>query len=153
MGHDPAEQADVLRDSWERGNGVILRQLTGAGWYHRHQVPVYIYGAPLVDFLLRRFGPEKFLELYTSCRVSTFDADCRRVLGLDVDGLDASLRLEGTPTRQLPGDRAARTLGTREAVSSVFVGLTRTIGRTDGPDGFSLTYTVPVCPRRSGFPA
>lgn len=57
MGHDPAEQADVRKDGWERGNGFTLRQLTGADWYHRHQVLVSIHGAPLVDFLLRRFGP------------------------------------------------------------------------------------------------
>ena len=39
-------------------------------------------------------GREKFLELYTTCRPATFDADCRRILGLDVDGLDAALRAE-----------------------------------------------------------
>ena len=48
----------------------------------------------LVNFLLRRFGPEKFLELYTTCRQATFESDCRRILGLDLDGLDAAYRAE-----------------------------------------------------------
>lgn len=94
MGTDPVEAAQSLRDGYERGHGFTLRQLTGARWYYRHQSPAYAYGGPLVDFLLRRFGPEKFLELYTTCRPATFDADCRRILGLDVDGLDAALRAE-----------------------------------------------------------
>src|SRR5262249_8598389 len=94
MGEDPVEQSRGLKEQWERGDGFTLRQLTGARWYHRHQNPVYACGAPLVDFLLRRFGPDKFLELYTTGRPATFDADCRRILGLDVDGLDAALRAD-----------------------------------------------------------
>jgi hypothetical protein len=94
MGHDPVMQALSLKQIWERGNGLALRQFAGADWYHRHKGPAYGYGATLVDFLLRRFGPAKFLELYTTCREATFDADCQRILGLDVDGLDAALRAE-----------------------------------------------------------
>jgi hypothetical protein len=94
MGSDPVEQARRLQEDWERGNGFTLRQLTGAHWYHRHQNPVYDYGAALVDFLLRRFGSEKFLDLYTTCGQASFDADCLRILGLDVDGLAAALRAE-----------------------------------------------------------
>ena len=94
MGGDPVIKATNLKGEWERGNGFTLRQLTGVNWYHRHQNPVYLYGASLVDFLLRRFGPEKFLELYTTCSQATFESDCRRILGLDLDGLDAALRSE-----------------------------------------------------------
>jgi hypothetical protein len=47
-----------------------------------------------VNFLLRRFGPVAFLELYTTCGPSTFESDCRRILGLDLDGLDAAYRTE-----------------------------------------------------------
>ena len=47
-----------------------------------------------MNFLLRRFGPEAFLELYTTCSPSTFESDCRRILGLDLDGLDAAYRAE-----------------------------------------------------------
>jgi hypothetical protein len=94
MGYDVIVQAKVLKEQFDRGNGITLCQFTGANWYHRHQAPAYGYGAPLVNYLLHRFGPEKFIELYTTCSPSTFEADCRRILGLDLDGLDAALRAE-----------------------------------------------------------
>jgi hypothetical protein len=89
MGLDALEQAGALRDALARGSGMTVRQLTSPDWYDRHQWPVYQHGAPLVDVLLRRFGPEKFLALYSTCRSSRFEADCQRILGLDLDGLDA----------------------------------------------------------------
>ena len=94
MGSDPVEQATHVKEGLERGNLLSLRQLIGASWYHRHEAPVYVYGGPLVNFLLRRFGPEKLLELYTTCRQPTFEADCQRILGLDVDGIDAAFRAD-----------------------------------------------------------
>src|SRR5262249_7138119 len=56
--------------------------------------PVYGQGAPLVNTLLERFGPDRFLALYTTCRLATFDADCRRILGVSVDELDAAYRAD-----------------------------------------------------------
>jgi hypothetical protein len=94
MGSDPIEKARILKHGWERGHGFTLRQLTGEEWYGQHESPAYLYGGPLVDFLLCRFGPEKFLELYTTCGRTTFDADCRRILSVDIDALDAALRAE-----------------------------------------------------------
>ncbi len=94
QGTDPVDQAV---DAWEalmQGRGLTLRQLTGPGWYNRHEWPVYFHGAPLVNFLLDRFGPERFLQLYTTCNPSTFESDCRRILGLDLDGLDAAYRAD-----------------------------------------------------------
>jgi hypothetical protein len=94
QGDDPIDQAFHLRESWARGSGLTLRQLTGPDWYDRHEWAAYTHGAALVDFLLRRFGPETFLELYATCRQATFESDCRRVLGLDLDGLDAAFRAD-----------------------------------------------------------
>ena len=48
----------------------------------------YIQGAILVDYILREFGPDRFLSLYTTCRQATFEEDCRRILGVSVDELD-----------------------------------------------------------------
>ncbi len=45
-------------------------------------------------FLLCRFGPEAFLKLYTTSSPLTFESDCRRILVLDLDGLDAAYRSE-----------------------------------------------------------
>jgi len=35
-----------------------------------------------------------FLKLFTTCSQSTFEADCRRILGLDLDALDAAVQAE-----------------------------------------------------------
>jgi hypothetical protein len=92
QGSDPLEQARFLWERLENGTAYTLRQLTGPDWYNRHEWPAYNQGAPLVNFLLDRFGPERFIELYATCSQATFEADCRRILGLDLDGLDAALR-------------------------------------------------------------
>ena len=94
QGIDPVMLAYTVREKLDDGSALSLRQLAGPDWYDRHEEPVYFPGAVLVNFLLRRFGPEKFLELYTTCRQATFEADCRRILGLDLDGLDAAYRAE-----------------------------------------------------------
>lgn len=94
QGDDPVDQAARVREDIEQGSGLTLRQLVGPDWYDRHEWPAYQHGAPLVNLLLRQFGPEKFLELYTTCRRSTFEDDCRRILGLDLDGLDAAFRAD-----------------------------------------------------------
>jgi hypothetical protein len=92
QGTDPSDQAIRVREGLEKGEGYTLRQLTGPDWYDRHEWPVYLHGAVLVNFILERLGPERFLRLYTTCSQSTFESDCRRILGLDLDGLDAAYR-------------------------------------------------------------
>lgn len=82
----PAEEAwtsRALRD-W-----LSLQQLTGPEWAGRHDGPVYRQGAPLVNYLLDKFGPETFLQLYTTCHRRTFADDCQRMLGVTLDELDA----------------------------------------------------------------
>ena len=74
---------------WQRNERLpSLRELVGPEWYFRMRRPVYVYGGPLVDYLLREYGADKFFELYTTCRQETFEADCRRVLGVGLDGLE-----------------------------------------------------------------
>jgi hypothetical protein len=94
QGDDPVDQATQAWNDLIQDNGLSLRQLTGPDWYNRHEWPVYLHGAPLVNFLLDRLGPERFLRLYTTCAKSTFELDCRRILGLDLDGLDAAYRAD-----------------------------------------------------------
>jgi hypothetical protein len=94
QGIDRAILAYRVRADLDDGKALTLRQLTGPDWYHRHKEPAYSQGATLVNFLVRRFGPEAFLELYTTCSQSTFESDCQRILGLDLDGLDAAYRAE-----------------------------------------------------------
>jgi hypothetical protein len=74
-----------------RGQWLTLRELAGPAWYHQHSGPVYTQGHLWVEFLLRRFGVDRLLELCNTCRPDTFDADCRRVYGSGVDELEAML--------------------------------------------------------------
>jgi len=55
-------------------------------------------GAPLVAFLVREYGGERFLELCNTCHQKTFDGDCRRVLGVGVDQLERLLEADGART-------------------------------------------------------
>jgi hypothetical protein len=47
-----------------------------------------------VNFILSRFGPDRFIQLYTTCRRATFADDCRRILGITLDELDTAYRAE-----------------------------------------------------------
>jgi hypothetical protein len=89
-GVDPA---DLARRAWlarDRGEVYALATLCGPEWYGRHWWPVYVQGGPLVNFLLERFGPERFLRLYTTSRRATIAADVPRVLGMTLEALDAA---------------------------------------------------------------
>ncbi len=107
QGSDRLHQAFQVRDYFEEGRALTLRQLTGPDRYDRHKWEAYLQGAPLVNFLLDRFGPDRFVQLYTECSPSTFESDCRRILGLDLDGLDAVFRadIERRVTRAGPIER------------------------------------------------
>jgi hypothetical protein len=73
------------------GSRSCLRDLTEAKWYHHASGPVYPVGGGFVDFLIRQFGAEKFLELYFTCRAGRFEEDCQRVLGRNLDALEQQL--------------------------------------------------------------
>jgi hypothetical protein len=86
------EKAVAVR-AWERrenGESIPLREMTGPLWYNRHHWPAYFQGAALVNHILRKHGPEKFLDLFRTCRPATFADDCRRVLGMSLDELDTA---------------------------------------------------------------
>ena len=87
----PAEElAYTAWDDRERGRSLTLRQLVAADWYWYSGPAAYNQGAPLVNYLLRVYGPERFLKLYTTCQQATFEADCRATLGIGLDELDAA---------------------------------------------------------------
>ncbi len=88
MGRDPGELDARLWDMREQGQSGTLAKLTGPDWYGRHEWAAYVHGAPLVNYLLREFGPERFLKWYITCRPGTVDADCRAALGVGLDELD-----------------------------------------------------------------
>jgi hypothetical protein len=89
-GVKPADLARRALEARDRGEVYALTTLCGPEWYGRHWWPVYVQGGPLVNFLLERFGPERFLRLYTTSRRATIAADVRRVLGMTLEALDAA---------------------------------------------------------------
>ncbi len=104
----PAEE--LARTAWndrENGRSLTLRQLVAPDWYWYSGPAAYDLGAPLVNYILRVYGPERFLKLYTTCQQATFEADCRATLGIGLDELDAAcwgdteqiVRRSGPPTR------------------------------------------------------
>ncbi|MDG3005568.1 hypothetical protein [Paludisphaera mucosa] len=103
------DRGEIRRQVWNlrrSGETRPLRTLVGPGWYHAHAGMAYPQGAVLVDHILDAYGPDKFLELYTQCGPATFDADCRRVLGVDVETLDAACRAEVAREAPRPADVA-----------------------------------------------
>jgi hypothetical protein len=100
-----AEWRDATRTMWDRegferlvaevagaqGEVSYLRALTGPSWYHHDAGPVYAVGGAFVDFLLRRYGAGRFVDLYFACRPGTFEAECRRAYGTDIETPEAEL--------------------------------------------------------------
>ena len=104
----PAEElAHTAWNDRKNGQSLTLRQLVARDWYWYSGPAAYHQGAPLVNYLLRVYGPEAFLKLYTTCQQATFEADCRATLGIGLDELDAAcwadteqiVRRCGPPTR------------------------------------------------------
>ncbi len=104
----PAEQ--LARAAWndrEKGRSLTLRQLVAPDRYWYSGPAAYNQGATLVNYLLREYGPERFLKLYTTCQQATFEADCRAALGIGLDDLDAAVwaDIEQTARRAGPPSR------------------------------------------------
>jgi hypothetical protein len=83
--------AERRREALElRGQGrwLSFRDLCGPDWYDRHRGPVYMQGHLWAEFLLRRYGADRFIDFCNTCRPATFDADCRRVFRAGADELE-----------------------------------------------------------------
>lgn len=79
--------------NWQaNGEGQPLRALLGPDWYYRDRGAVYSEGGSLVDFVLRRYGAARFLQLYTKMRPNRADATVREVLGLNLEALERTWR-------------------------------------------------------------
>jgi hypothetical protein len=89
-GIPPEELAYTAWDERKSGLSLTLRQLVAPDWYWYSGPAAYDQGAPLVNYLLRVYGPERFLKLYTTCQQATFEADLQANLGVGIDELDAA---------------------------------------------------------------
>ena len=89
-GQDPVELAQRAAQARARGTEKSIKELTGPEWYGRHQWPVYLFGGPLCNYLLQEYGPERFFRLYIESRPDSFARDCERILGVNLEQLDAA---------------------------------------------------------------
>jgi hypothetical protein len=85
--------ARLSRDLWRERTGAgpadsYLRELLGAARYHRVAGPVYSVGGAFAEFVLRRYGPGRFLRLYFACRPGRFEEACVAELGVEFDALE-----------------------------------------------------------------
>jgi hypothetical protein len=87
-GGEPGELAHDAFEERRRGLTPSLAELAGPEFYYHSRREVYLLGGALVDFLLRRYGGEKFFLLCSTCREETFAEDCQCVLGVGLDELD-----------------------------------------------------------------
>ena len=71
-----------------RGTPHCLRSILAQDLYHVGTGYAYDLGGALVDFLLRRYGADKFVAFYNGIRPDSFDADCERVFGRGIDELE-----------------------------------------------------------------
>ncbi len=71
-----------------RGTPHCLRSILAPDLYHVGTSYAYDLGGALVEFLLRRYGADKFVEFYNGVRPDSFDADCERVFGRGIDELE-----------------------------------------------------------------
>jgi hypothetical protein len=73
---------------WKPNPDACLPELLGPAWYHHDSGAVYHIGGAFVEFVLRRYGIERFLKLYLTCRPATAADDFSRVLGADLPTLE-----------------------------------------------------------------
>jgi hypothetical protein len=73
---------------WKPNPDACLPELLGPTWYHHDSGPVYHIGGAFVDYLLRKYGTQRFVELYLACRPRTVADDFARVLGSDLPTLE-----------------------------------------------------------------
>jgi hypothetical protein len=104
-----AKDARQSRILWRERSGAgpaqsYIRELTGPSWYHRNDGPVYSVGGAFAEFVLRKYGTERFLPLYFVCRPGHFEEECEAHLGVGLDKLESEFweeidRLAGTPAQ------------------------------------------------------
>lgn len=70
--------------------GIGIREMLNPEWYHRDEGAVYSLGGAFVDYLLRTYGVGAFVRLYNGCRPDTAEETFRKVLGSDLDTVEAA---------------------------------------------------------------
>jgi len=67
---------------------TCLARILAPSAYHRGTADAYYVGGALVNYLLRRHGPERFREFYNTCRPTSYAADFQRVYGVSFPDME-----------------------------------------------------------------
>ena len=86
---DRDQQIQHLARRHRQQTTYSLRALVEPDWYGRGSGPVYWQGGPLAHYLMQRYSPEVFFELYAGVRPNSFDEDCQRILGSSWDNVES----------------------------------------------------------------
>jgi hypothetical protein len=71
-----------------RKTSAPLHSLSSPDLYHVGIAHAYECGGAFVDFLLRRYGPAKFLNFYNAIHPDSCEAECERIFGCSWDNLE-----------------------------------------------------------------
>ena len=82
--------------AWNPNPNACLPELLGPAWYRHDSGPVYHIGGAFVEYVLRKYGTDRFVELYLTCRPGTAADDFARVFA-------AHDRRQGVPTAPARG--------------------------------------------------
>lgn len=80
--------ADRALNFYESHKKQRIKTYCSDFWYYSHKPEIYGVGGAFVDYLIRRYGLEKFRELYDTTTAPTFPADCQHTFGVPVDVLE-----------------------------------------------------------------
>lgn len=82
-----AKQSRVVFAIW-RQNQDILPVMFGPEFYHSLNPFAYDFGGSFVDFLLRRHGSEKLIQLFNRSTPSGIERQCQEILGRNLAELE-----------------------------------------------------------------
>ncbi|HEY4313523.1 MAG TPA: hypothetical protein VGN12_28990 [Pirellulales bacterium] len=98
-GFSSAELAARAFQARELNPGLTVADLLGPDYYYRPLGEVYTYGGALADFLIRRFGVARFVELYNRCQLRTAGEDFEAFLGSPLAEIEAQFWADVAETR------------------------------------------------------
>ena len=84
------ELADRALQARKSNPSLSVADLFGPEWYHHDFGAVYFYGGAFVDYLIERFGPDKFVAIYNRCQPHQFEEDVQAVYGESLAELEAA---------------------------------------------------------------
>ena len=81
-------QARQCLQAREAGCLLSICELVSPLYYYSADERVYYQGAALTHLLIEKYGPKKFVELFSTCSQETFADDVAKIYGMTLEELD-----------------------------------------------------------------